>query len=146
MEFAGAKLALFLGTDLLVIRRDNRPDIPFPDHLDLPGGGREADETPIECALRETREEVGLVLRPDEIVWTRTYDRENGSVWFFVAHRPAEHVQQVRFGSEGQGWSLMSARAFIDDPMTVPHFRDQLQHYLDHGADPAHGRIVSQVR
>ena len=44
MVFSGAKLALFLGADLLVIRRDMRPDIPFPGHWDLPGGGREGEE------------------------------------------------------------------------------------------------------
>ena len=42
--FVGAKLALFLGEELLVIRRDDRPDIPWPDFLDFPGGGREGDE------------------------------------------------------------------------------------------------------
>jgi len=68
MSFSGAKLALFLGVDLLVILRDDRPDIPYPGHWDFPGGGREGQETPEACALRETREEVGLVLRPSELV------------------------------------------------------------------------------
>ena len=57
MSFSGAKLALFLGADLLVIKRDDRPDIPYPGYWDLPGGGREGDETPQACALRETYEE-----------------------------------------------------------------------------------------
>ena len=38
MTFSGAKLALFLGPDLLVILRDDRPDIPWPGRWDLPGG------------------------------------------------------------------------------------------------------------
>ena len=60
--FVGAKLALFLGDHLAVILRDDRPDIPWPGRLDLPGGGRDGDENPQDCVLRETREELGLAL------------------------------------------------------------------------------------
>jgi 8-oxo-dGTP pyrophosphatase MutT (NUDIX family) len=37
-------------------------------HWDLPKGGIDADETPIDAALRETREETGLVLAADELM------------------------------------------------------------------------------
>jgi 8-oxo-dGTP diphosphatase len=130
MEFSGAKLALFLGDDLLVIRRDDRPDIPWPDHWDLPGGGREGDESPQECALRETWEEVGLSLRPDDIVWSNSYRRPHGIVWFFAAHRPAGLSRLIRFGSEGQCWQLMRPAEYCDHPMAVPHFASQLRLYL----------------
>lgn len=40
-RFDGTKLFLFLGEELLTIRRDQRPDIPWPGRLDVPGGGRE---------------------------------------------------------------------------------------------------------
>ncbi|GGH40516.1 8-oxo-dGTP diphosphatase [Cribrihabitans marinus] len=131
MEFSGAKLALFLGADLLVIRRDNRPDIPFPDHLDLPGGGREMGESPEACVLRETAEEVGLQLDPAELIWSRNYVRRSGRHWLFAAHRPAGTARDVRFGDEGQGWMMMSPEAFMRHPMTVPFFPSQLQDYLD---------------
>ena len=36
-------------------------------HWDLPKGGIDADETPIDAALRETREETGIVLAADEL-------------------------------------------------------------------------------
>ena len=68
MSFAGAKLMLFLGEELLVIRRDEKPEIPWPGYLDFPGGGREGEETPEQCALRETFEEVGLDVTEDQIV------------------------------------------------------------------------------
>ena len=56
MAFEGAKIALYLGDRLVVIQRDDRPDIPFPGFWDLPGGGREAGETPFECVRRECGE------------------------------------------------------------------------------------------
>lgn len=131
MDFVGAKLALFLGSDLLVIRRDDRADIPFPNHLDLPGGGREGAETPEACVLRETREEVGLILTKDALVWGRRYVRPRGSAWFFAAHLGAETADQVHFGDEGQGWSLMRPKEYTKHPEAVPHFRDQVAEYLE---------------
>ena len=134
--FSGAKLALFLGSDLLVIQRDDKPEIPWPGHWDLPGGGREGDETAITCALRETREEVGLVIAPEDVSWSHSYLRPHGRVWFFVAHMPAELVDDVRLGDEGQGWRLMTPEAYCRHPRAVPHFATQLARYLDLGIAP----------
>lgn len=130
-DFAGAKLAVFLGQNLLVIQRDDRPDIPYPGHWDLPGGGREAGETPVTCALRETREEVGLVLPPELLIWSRVYQRPHGRVWFFAAHLPAAAAGDIRFGDEGQGWALMAPEAYCAHPLAVPHFAVQLRRYLE---------------
>jgi len=132
MEFMGAKLALFLGSDLLVILRDDIPDIPYPGHWDLPGGGREGDETPEQCALRETREEIGLDLRPYQLVWARQYRQPHGTVWFFAAHLPAKATTAITFGSEGQGWRLMDPAEYIAHPLAVPHFAQQLKIYMAH--------------
>lgn len=139
MEFSGAKLAVFLGDDLLVIKRDNKPDIPYPGHWDLPGGGREGDETPLECALRETNEEVSLSIPPTQINWSRCYERARGRVWFFVTCQPASLVSQVQLGSEGQCWRLMEPEKYCRDSLAVPHFVDQIQAFLAHraAADPS---------
>lgn len=134
LPFSGAKLALFIGPDLLVIRRDDNPDIPYPGHWDLPGGGREGDETPQDCVLRETHEEVGLVLTERDLVWSHSYLRPRGRVWFFAAELPADTRDRVRLGSEGQGWRLMSAREYCAHPLAVPHFVPQIRHYLDERA------------
>jgi 8-oxo-dGTP diphosphatase len=130
MSFKGAKLALFLGKDLLVIRRDDRPDIPFPDHWDLPGGGREGRETPAQCALRETREEVGLDLRESDLVWSLRAERWDGATWFFAAHRPASDVEMIRFGDEGQGWELMPPDVYVNHPRNVSHLAARVDDYL----------------
>ena len=37
------------------------------DYYKFPGGGIEAEETPVEAMIRETREEAGLVVRPDTV-------------------------------------------------------------------------------
>ncbi len=130
MSFSGAKLALFLGHDLLVIKRDDKPDIPYPGYWDLPGGGREDGESPEACVLRETLEEVGLSIPASDLTWSQSYQRPRGTVWFFASHQPAELVKQVRLGSEGQCWRLMAPQSYCSHALAVPHFAEQLQSYL----------------
>jgi 8-oxo-dGTP diphosphatase len=48
---------------LVIYLRDDKPDIPFPNHWDLVGGHVEAGETPEQALVRETKEEIGLDLK-----------------------------------------------------------------------------------
>ncbi|WP_158965938.1 NUDIX hydrolase [Chachezhania sediminis] len=129
-DFVGAKLALFLGPDLVVIERDDIPHIAFPGHLDFPGGGREGGETAERCALRETWEELGLTLAESDLIWRQSYLGQAGQALFFVARKPAGLIAQIRFGNEGLGWRLMSPEAYLTHPRGIPNFRDQLGAYL----------------
>ncbi|NIZ15446.1 NUDIX hydrolase [Phaeobacter sp. HF9A] len=134
MPFKGAKLALFLGPHLLVILRDDIAGIPFPGHWDFPGGGREGDETPEACVLRETYEEVGLALAEADLSYARRYATPDGASWFFAAHLGAHHAADIRFGDEGQGWELMTPGQYSAHPLGIPNFKTRLQDYL--GAQP----------
>ena len=129
-QFAGTKLALFLGEEILVILRDDRPDISYPGHWDLPGGGREAGETPEACILRETAEEVSLMVPPAKLVRVDRYERPSGLCWFFAAHLNSAQVRHVRLGNEGQRWALMSAGAYSSHNRRIPHFADWVTAYL----------------
>jgi 8-oxo-dGTP diphosphatase len=130
--FGGAKLAALLGDALLVYRRDDRPDIPFPGLLDLPGGGREGYESPAECALRELHEEFGILLATDRVHYQRAYLLGDGATvsHFLAVHLTQAEVDAVRFGDEGQDWALLPAADFIADEDAVPRLRDWLGHYL----------------
>ncbi len=141
IDFGGAKLMLFLGPDLLVIQRDDVPHIPWPGHLDFPGGGREGSETPEACALRETREEVGLVLTEAQLVWKARYQRNESYSYFFAAHLPAKAQQDVVFGDEGAGWMTMPPSAYLTAPTAIPHFQDRLRDYLHHLEQAKSGQI-----
>lgn len=57
----GAGIILLNSNDeVLLILRDNKPGIPYPDMWDIPGGQVENGETPDETIRREMNEELGL--------------------------------------------------------------------------------------
>lgn len=130
MAFVASKTVLFIGAELLVILRDEKPGIPFPGYWDFPSGAREAGETPEECLLRETQEEVGLRLTVRDLVWRRRYDTDAGPAWFFAAHLPRTAETRIRLGDEGQRWALMTPDAFCAHPKAVPQFKTRLRDYL----------------
>ncbi|WP_147127176.1 NUDIX hydrolase [Shimia ponticola] len=130
-EFHGAKVALFVGDDLVVYLRDDKPGIPWPGWWDFPGGGREGEETPQETVIRETWEEFALTLQPSDLVYAKPYDpAPDKRVWFFAARLPRDRAREIRFGDEGQQWALWSQQRFLGDPRAVPVLKDRLIHYL----------------
>ena len=127
-DFVGAKLVLLVGERLVTILRDDLPEILFPGHWDLPGGGREPGETPVDTVLRELDEELSLRLTPEVLVWRRVYPSPThpGRVSvFFAARLPAGAEAGIRLGNEGQRWALMPPVTFVTHPRAVPHFRDR---------------------
>ncbi len=131
--FSGAKIALLCEARLVVYRRDDKPSIPWPGLWDLPGGGREGDETPAACALREVEEEFGLALAPARITWCRSYPSftvPGRIAWFLAAPISAAEVAAIRFGDEGQYWTMMTCEAFLAQHDVLPQLQDRLRDYL----------------
>lgn len=128
MSFIGAKAAILIGGRLLITLRDDRPDIPCPNMWDLPGGGREGDETPEACMIRETREEVGLDMTGVPVLWKRQFasaHHPGQMTWFFVLRLPAAAEHRIRFGDEGQGWRLVTPAEYRTLPDAVPYLRER---------------------
>ena len=74
---AGALVMLWHGHDVLLVRTS------YQDVWTAPGGGIAASETPVEAAVRETAEEIGLRLEPQDLrlalvaehLWYNRHDR-----------------------------------------------------------------------
>ena len=129
-SFNGCKVALFIGERLLITLRDDRPDIAFPNMWDFVGGGRERDETPEETLIREVREEVGLELNSDDLIWKRRYRANylsDAHVFFYVARLPAGREADIVFGDEGQAWKLVTVDDFKGIPDMVPSYKSRLE-------------------
>ena len=129
MDFVGAKAALFCGGGVLACQRDDLPGLRWAGLWDLPGGGREGDETPEDCFLRELEEEFGLRLAVDRLIWRRVFpsmlDASRASV-FFGGHVTQAEVDRVRFGDEGQGWALMPVANFRTHAAAVPEMQRRM--------------------
>lgn len=132
-EFHGAKLALISGDHVLTLLRDDIATIPFPDMWDFPGGGREGDETPQDCVLRELHEEFGLRLEPHDLVYQNSRAgvlRGQPKIWFFGAVLNGLEPSQIKFGNEGQRWELMLIETYLAHPKAVSHLKDGLDEFL----------------
>jgi len=128
--FVGAKAALFCGNALLACLRDTHPGLPWPGMWDLPGGGREGDESPEDCLLRELAEELGLALPPSRLGWKLTLPSMTDPTrpsHFFAATLTRDEVASIRFGSEGQGWALMPVADFLDHPHAIPEMQRRVR-------------------
>ena len=110
-DFTGCKIALFCGDRLLTILRDDKASIPWPNMWELPGGGREGDESPFECAAREVYEELEIHLTEDCLLWSKVYPSmlfaDKQSV-FLVGKLAQDQFDSIVFGDEGQGYQLMN--------------------------------------
>ncbi len=129
----GAKVALFLGDQLVSILRDDFPHIHYPNLWDLPGGGREGDETTFQTVARELDEELGLILPRDAVLWESAFPSSTDPTkWnaFFVAQMPAGAVDDIVFGDEGQRWALYDMAAFVNLPNRVPSYGQRLAKWV----------------
>ena len=128
--FHGAKAAFFHGSQVLTLQRDDRPGLPWPGFHDLPGGGREGDEGPEACLLRELEEEFGLNLPPGRLRYRQSWPSMNGDPlpsWFFAGEITDAEITRIRFGGEGQGWQMMDVSIFLTHPRAVPALQARLQ-------------------
>lgn len=132
-DFTGAKVALIHRTEVLVILRDDLPGLPWAGYWDLPGGGREGDESAEACVLREVAEEIGLRIAPERLIWRSDHastTRAGAVGVFFAAGITGAELAAVRFGDEGQGWRMMALTEFLNHDRAVPFLQDRLRGYI----------------
>ena len=133
-DFTGCKIALLCGDSVLTILRDDKPSIPWTNMWELPGGGREGDESTFECAAREVYEELGIHLTEDFLLWSKVYPSmlfEGKESVFLVGKLTQEQFDSIVFGDEGQSYKLMSIDEFFGSDKVVPQLQARLRDYLE---------------
>lgn len=132
-DFSGVKVALILGNQLIAIQRDNKPGLAYAGMWDLPGGGRDAGETPFATVAREVQEELGITLREQSVRWLKAYpalkDPQQIS-YFMVVTITDSDVAAIQFGNEGIGWRLVSLNTFMADGDVIEPLKQHLNNYL----------------
>ena len=67
---------------ILLLLRDDKPDIPYPNMWDIPGGHVEDGETPEQCIVREMKEEMDLNLEEFQLLSVIEFtDRVEYTFW-----------------------------------------------------------------
>ncbi|WP_217556391.1 NUDIX domain-containing protein [Streptomyces sp. GbtcB6] len=103
--------------------RDEKAGIGWPGHWSMPGGGSEADETPMETVLRELFEETGIVPEAIEEVTVTPYQEGRTPPHVFAVVWDGSDSEFVL--GEGQALRLFPVDA-LPEPMP-PHVR----HYIE---------------
>jgi 8-oxo-dGTP diphosphatase len=131
-NFHGVKGLVFIGDKILVYRRDTNTK-SFPLHIDLPGGGREGNESPLDTFKRETKEEFGIEISPDDIEYAKQYmsamDATKES-YFFVAKPTNVKVSDVVFGDEGLEFMLVTIDEYLKLDDAIGRQQDKVRDYL----------------
>ena len=137
-EFTGCKIALICEGQILTILRDDKETIPYPNMWDLPGGGREGNETPFECVAREVYEELNIQLSKDDVIWSGIYPGildEKKQFVFLVGNLAQEEFDRIDFGDEGQGYKLVSFEEFLTSDRVVPQLQERVRDYVEENID-----------
>jgi 8-oxo-dGTP diphosphatase len=133
MNFHVVKVALLVGDKLLLHLRDNKPGLFNANMWDFPGGGREETETPTECAQREIKEELGVELSEDAIIWQKEYPAQkdpNQRAYFMVATIEEGVMESITL-AEGQEWKLFSQEQFFADSQVIEALKMRFHDYLN---------------
>lgn len=117
---AGALVMLWHGHEVLLLRTS------YQDVWTAPGGGIAADESPVEAAVRELVEEIGLRLEPEDLylvlvtehLWYNRHDRVH--LFEVQAVRRSKLVLDNREVVEARFVTLPEAETFD----LAPHLRD----------------------
>jgi len=103
---SGTKGLVIYKGKLLLILRDNKPDIPFPGTWEYIGGGKDENETFAEAGLREIGEELGV--RPRSYTFLGTDNYPTRQAGRFIAILSRDEYQKIRLGSEGQKYGFFT--------------------------------------
>lgn len=96
---------------------------------DLPGGGREQQETPAECFLRELCEELAVILPPERLLWGASLPSvmsPQATAWLFAGHLTDHEIPNIKLGDEGQAWTLMPVGEFLAHPRAIPQMKERV--------------------
>ncbi|NTU68309.1 MAG: NUDIX domain-containing protein [Chlorobiaceae bacterium] len=124
MKRSGASIILVNPrSEVLLLLRDDIPEIPYPNMWDLPGGHVEPDETPESCIVREMLEEIETDVASCTLL--RVYDFPDRFEHIFLmpldrnaADIPLHEGQCLRWFSKGELSGLPLAYGFdlvLDD-------------------------------
>jgi 8-oxo-dGTP diphosphatase len=119
----GVVVAIWFNERILVVQQSYRPNLSWP------GGGMQWGESPRDTALRELAEEIGLVVRPDDLAFAREiiaeWDFRRDHVSIFELHLHADPQLRIDGREIVAAW-FMEPRKLLRAKGTPPFVRAYL--------------------
>ena len=131
-NFHGVKGLVFIDEKILVYRRDNKTK-SFPLCIDLPGGGKENNETPFATFKRELKEEFNLKLAESDVVYAKQYLSamdESKESYFIVTKNLSAQKTDIALGNEGLEYYLMSVDEYLKLNDAIGRQQTKVEQYL----------------
>ncbi len=133
IDFNGSKGLVYIGNKILAYRRDNKaPRDPLC--IDLPGGGREGNESPFDTFKREVFEEFGLLINESDIKSSYampSFIQPEKNSFFFITKNLNVSESEIRFGDEGSEWFLMTPEDFVTRPDGIKRQQKRVKEVLN---------------
>jgi 8-oxo-dGTP diphosphatase len=116
---------------VLLLHRDNKPSIPFPDKWQSIGGHMEAGETYDQCIRREIKEETNL--EPSTIQCLGIIRSGDTETAIHVIYLTDEEASHAHLGNEGQEIRFVSLEEMKELPLalTVKMYFDKYYKVLE---------------
>lgn len=133
VNFHGVKGLVFIKDKIVVFRRDTKTT-NFPLQVDLPGGGRENNESPFETFKREVMEEFGIYLEKDDVISSKKYQSvldPSKEVYFIITKSLNITEQDIVFGDEGLEYFLMTPQDYVNLNDGVKRQQNKVVEYLN---------------
>ena len=132
-NFHGVKGVIFIREKILVYRRDIRTT-SFPLCVDLPGGGKENNESPLATFKRELMEEFGIKINSTDVVYAKKYisvmDPMKES--YFIVTKPLDIKEDdIVLGDEGLEFMLMDPGEYLKLSDGIKRQQNKVAEYLD---------------
>lgn len=126
-EPPGADIILINSQEqVLLVLRDNKPSIPFPNTWALLGGYIEAEESPNEAIHRELKEEIELTL--ESATFFKKYQWPECEEYIFW-HQKDIDINRIRL-NEGQKLAYFS-RKKLDSLAFASHYGEILREFFE---------------
>ena len=120
-QFSSIVIYFDNGKVLLLKRKDK---VPYGGKWGFPGGGAEKGESPKEAAIRETGEETGIKVLPDDLVFLEKVSSPDGrDVHVFACNNFEGNVDAKKVYKEHDGyeWVAMDKLKDYDKPDNSDH-------------------------
>ena len=121
---SGGAVAVWSGDRLLTVRESYR------NCFSIPGGGTKGEEEPIQAAIRELREEVGIAAKPEDLrpvlISSTTWEDRRDAVHVFE-YRPLSEPA-IAIDNREIVWADYCLPSRLRERPASPHLDDYLRH------------------